>query len=272
MRALFWRSSWIGGAPLSTQFPRLFVQSRRKNKMVCQALTGDSWVRDLGRALPTHLLHDFLGLWRLMRGTSLQDNVQDSISWIVSDKGCYSASSAYRMHFEGHTRSMAPAMIWEPWAPPKIKHFGWLLLHNRLWCADRLQRRQWPNEYFCQLCMRNLETADHLFFDCPFSKQIWDGVAAWPRCQPLAHDTWAGLSEPHVVWSKIVEASPPPLKQGIKSLFMLVCWGIWSERNDRIFRGKSSPRSRIVSSLRDTAREWAFINAKALRKLMFEPP
>jgi hypothetical protein len=172
-RALFWRSTWIGGAPLGLQFPRLFAQSRRKNKTVRQALIGSSWVRDLGRALLAHLLHDYLDLWRLLQGTTLRHDVPDSITWALSDNGSYSAASAYQMNFEGQTRSMAPAMIWKPWAPPKYKQFAGLLLHNRLWCADRLQHRQWPNKYFCQLCMRNLETAGHLFFDCPISKQIW---------------------------------------------------------------------------------------------------
>jgi hypothetical protein len=168
------------------------------------------------------------------------------------------------MHFEGQTRSMAPAMIWEPWAPPKIKHFGWLLLHNRLWCADLLQRRQWPNEYFCQLCMRNLETAEHLFFDCPFSKQIWDGVAG-PRCQPLAHDTWAGLSELHVVWSKIVEASPHLLNKEPNPCSCLSA-GV-SGQSAMIGFSEVKALRGLGLCLRSV-----FVNAKALRKLMFEPP
>jgi hypothetical protein len=122
-RALFWRSTWIGGAPLSLQFPRLFAQSRRKNKTVRQALIGSSWVRDLGRALPAHLLHDYLDLWRLLQGTALRHDVPDSITWVLSNNVSYSAALAYQMNFEGQTRSMAPAMIWKPWAPPKYKQF-----------------------------------------------------------------------------------------------------------------------------------------------------
>jgi hypothetical protein len=38
------------------------------------------------------------------------------------------------------------------------------MLQNRVWTADRLLRRQWPNQYFCPPCIRNLETIAHLDF------------------------------------------------------------------------------------------------------------
>jgi hypothetical protein len=79
-RALFWRSTWIGGTPLGLQFPRLFAQSRRKNKTVRQALIDNSWVRDLGCTLPAHLLHDYLNLWRLLQDIALRHDVPDSIT------------------------------------------------------------------------------------------------------------------------------------------------------------------------------------------------
>ena len=47
----------------------------------------------------------------------------------------------------------------------EVKMFMWLLHNNQLWCNnDRLQKRGWPNGYFCQLCLRNLETSMHLIW------------------------------------------------------------------------------------------------------------
>jgi hypothetical protein len=54
-----------------------------------------------------------------------------------------------------------------------------------VWTAARLLIRQWPNEYFCQLCVRNLETATHLFVECPIAKTVWDRVAQWGRLPSL---------------------------------------------------------------------------------------
>jgi hypothetical protein len=98
------------------------------------------------------------------------------------------------------------------------------------------------------------------------------GVAAWPHCQSLAPDVWQDEPEITGAWRRIIEATSPSIKRGIKSLFLLVCWGIWRERNDRIFRGKRSSVPAIAAGMHDEAREWAFVSAKAMRKLMFEPP
>jgi hypothetical protein len=116
--------------------------------------------------------------------------------------------------------------------------------------------------------MRKLETAWNIF-DCPISKQIWTDIAAWPRCQSLAPDVWHDEMEITRAWRRIIEDTSPHLKRDIKSLFLLVCWGIWREQNDRIFRGKSS--TAVVAGMHDESRERAFISAKAMRMFMLEP-
>jgi hypothetical protein len=53
------------------------------------------------------------------------------------------------------------------------------MLQNRLWTADRLLLRQWPNEYFCPLGVRNLETIRHLHMECPFTQPAWEQISEW---------------------------------------------------------------------------------------------
>nr|XP_051201804.1 uncharacterized protein LOC127315350 [Lolium perenne] len=202
-RASFWHSSWLGTAPLDQQFPALYAASRRKNKTVAAAIHNNSWVLDLGRDFPTHLLHDFIRLWRLVQTTMLRQNIPDAITWLLSKDGSYTASSAYKIHFEG---------------------------------------------------------------------QIWQGVASWRNSGPLAPSVWALEKSFSAVWHKILASALPCHRKGTKSIFTLVCWAIWRERNSRIFQGKLAPKSAIIACIRDEAREWAFANAKALRELMFDPP
>jgi hypothetical protein len=70
----------------------------------------------------------------------------------------------------------------------------------------------------------------------------------------------------------MIKQTPDAHRRGTSSLFTLVCWNIWKERNARIFRQKSAFLQLIIAFIRDEAREWSFANAKALRKLLFEPP
>jgi hypothetical protein len=67
----------------------------------------------------------------------------------------YSAASAYNAKFEGMVNSYMMEAVWKTWSPPKCKLFAWLILQNRVWTADRLQKRGWPNCGNCQLTRVN---------------------------------------------------------------------------------------------------------------------
>uniref|UniRef100_A0A453GU55 Reverse transcriptase zinc-binding domain-containing protein n=1 Tax=Aegilops tauschii subsp. strangulata TaxID=200361 RepID=A0A453GU55_AEGTS len=67
-------------------------------------------------------------------------------------------------------------MVWKAWAPSKVKFFAWLALQDRLWHADRLEKRGWPNCGPCPLCRRVQECGPHLFFRCRFTLRLWNLV------------------------------------------------------------------------------------------------
>ncbi|XP_024314545.1 uncharacterized protein LOC112270719 [Brachypodium distachyon] len=128
------------------------------------------------------VLLEFVQAWSMLQHADilLLPGVPDTIRWTITVDGCYSARSAYRLHFEGHVRSN----------------------HERnVWRDDLGQHRQ-----------------------------------------------------------------------GIKSMFILICWAIWRERNSRVFNDKEISFRRICCFIKDEAREWAFAGAKAFRKLLWEPP
>jgi hypothetical protein len=273
-RAVFWHSTWTGSSPLCLQFPDIYKMSRRKNKTVALAVRNNSWVTDLGNRLLPHQLQEFIQLWRLVRhaSSSLEDDRPDSIRWILTADGCYSTKSAYNVQFVGRQRSLAPAMIWKVWAPAPCKMLLWLIHQDRVWCADRLMRRGWPNCYFCQLCNRNLETSWHLFFECPFARRIWTSVAQWPGCASVEPIRWEGARSISEAWLIMNATAREEHRKGLRSLFILIAQEIWKERNRRIFENRATNCNAVVTWIRDEARAWAFAGAKALRKLMFEPP
>jgi hypothetical protein len=82
--------------------------------------------------------------------------------------GSYLVALAYKAQFEGMIKSFMPEAVWINWAPPKCKLFPWLILQNRVWTADRLQKCGWPNCSVCQLCKRDPETVARLLFRYSF--------------------------------------------------------------------------------------------------------
>jgi hypothetical protein len=107
------------------------------------------------------MLGEYIILWMLIDEVASDptDQQYDEITWTRTANGEYSASSAYLMQFQGCAETNFRSLIWQVWAPSKVKFFVWLILQNRVSTADRLLQRQWLNEYFCPLCIRNLETS-----------------------------------------------------------------------------------------------------------------
>lgn len=98
--------------------------------------------------------------------------------------------SIYKAQFRGFTKSSFRKLIWATWAPARLIFFTWLLMRNRLWCNDRLQRRGWPNGCFCQLCLRNLESTVHLFSQCTRALAVWTHSSARKGCASLHPSAW----------------------------------------------------------------------------------
>lgn len=178
-QAAFWTSSWLHGSSPASLFPRLHRHSKRKNRTVHDAIRGDAWIRGIAHHLSPPVLDDYFNLWELINSESLQLDQQDDdeITWTQTANGQYSAKSAYNLQFLGSQSSQLPALIWKVWVPPRIKVFMWLLLQHQVWTAGRLQRRGWPNEYFCTFCYRNLETVHHLFIEYPETGKVWTAMA-----------------------------------------------------------------------------------------------
>ena len=81
------------------------------------------------------------------------------------------------------------------------------------------------DSYNCVLCnLLTEETADHLFVDCPFAAMCWDLIGI---------DLPQNGSFPELTSQLKDQLNSPFFMDAI----ILVCWTIWSARNDLIFRG-----------------------------------
>lgn len=272
--ASFWHSSWLTSPCLATLFPDLFKRSRGKNKCVADALINGTWVRDLRQQANSDLAQNFLILWRAIRAANviLQPQTEDKIRWHLHSSGQYNASSAYDAQFNTLPTTDNKLLIWKTWAPGKTKFFFWLLLQNRLWCNDRLQRRGWENGYFCPMCMRNLETSIHLFWECPMSKEIWRRISDWPGCRRLAllAATNDSITSAQRVRS-LLQQSRSNLKAKLKTMIFLVTWHIWTERNNRIFRHTTNQVNGVIAAIRCDMDSWRLAGAKCLETPLGDP-
>ena len=119
----------------------------------------------------------------------------------------------------------------------------------------------------CPLCDQEPETCDHLFASCTMTLQVWYEVSAalgvnlsLPRAPCSVRERWC-------VFRALLPGSS---QKGFDTLFALVCWKIWKERNARIFRAQASALPQLLISIKSKAELWVLAGVKRLGCLLCE--
>ena len=232
-------------------------------------MTNDAWVLhlDISSGLSVNHLQEFVALWDLTSHLNLAEGIHDTITWKLTTSGEYSCKSAYLAQFGGLILSPMDSLVWKHWAPPKCKFFAWLILQNRIWTNDRLERRGWPNGKLCPLCRCVDETACHLLLHCRYSIRIWNMIKTWLGLADFDTASWSTFHTVERWWSAVV-LNHPMRRKGLASLLMLTAWEIWTERNARTFNNMSTLPAAIFARIKFQAKGWIIAGAKHLGHLL----
>ncbi|CAD6343674.1 unnamed protein product [Miscanthus lutarioriparius] len=243
-KAIFWTSRWFLGEAPATLFPALFKHSKRNNRSVKDAITDHKWVRDVDHSMTVNIITEFVALWERLQGIELRPSEDDRKIWRHTADGQYMAKSAYQLQFIGTTKSMTADITWATKTPPKCRFFSWLMLQNR------------PNDYFCPLCIRNLETMYHLLQECCFSRIIWEKVGSWISAPALKPANWSQTVDFGQWFIDMGNSGQGAKREGVRSVTMLTVWDIWKERNNRVFGRTSRSPQQLFWAIQDEARMW----------------
>ncbi|XP_022040211.1 uncharacterized protein LOC110942755 [Helianthus annuus] len=146
------------------------------------------------------------------------------------------------------------SIVWFTHCIPKHAFLLWLIMRRKLLTQDKIiqwdfERRKNMNMTCCPLCYSDYDSHQHLFFECPFSMQVWYGVRGK-----------AGMSNVDPKISAIVEWLL--LRSKSKSAGCLISklvvaastYVIWQERNDRLFKNQTRPPDIICNEILQTVR------------------
>ncbi|KAM3344027.1 hypothetical protein P3S68_026118 [Capsicum galapagoense] len=122
--------------------------------------------------------------------------------------------------------------------PNKMKHFLWLLNHNRLLCNPILARRGIPITPYCNCCNTTQEDIFHNFWNYPKASQLWSNLfnrlgCNRPNLDGMTADNMLGVVK-NRDRNKIFDAHI-----SIDVLFVFYLWEIWKCRNDNIFNNSN---------------------------------
>jgi hypothetical protein len=106
------------------------------------------------------------------------------------------------------------------------------------------------------LCQQAEETSDHLLLNCNYSKEVWKLAVGLQKELPLPQDIHSLL----LCWTKLYPFQPK--KQSVASRLWqaiprFILWGLWLERNNRIFREKERRAPIVSARIRSLFGEWA---------------
>lgn len=178
------------------------------------------------------VLCQYLRVWELLRGVSLDPLLSDRFVWKWSPDGKYSVSSAYRAFFFGATELRGAKELWRSKALPRVKFFFWLAIHRRLWTAERRWRHGLQDDSACVLCAQEPETIDHLLIGCMVARQLWFALLTALGLQSLAPADSMDVVDWWLTSRAEVTADSRPV---LDSVVLLISWCIWKERDNRTF-------------------------------------
>ncbi|KAG0531137.1 hypothetical protein BDA96_05G248400, partial [Sorghum bicolor] len=98
----------------------------------------------------------------------------------------------------------------------------------------------------CFLCDQATETIDHILSFCPFTREVWYlALQAIGLQLPLQSRTTLNW------WRRLRKLAEGAQRKGLDSLFALVSWQIWKERNARCFREATTPVAELLQLIKN---------------------
>ncbi|CAN1186551.1 Putative ribonuclease H protein At1g65750 [Linum perenne] len=190
---------------------------------------------------------------------------EDGIIWGPDPRGKFTLKTAYEIlaSKDHHMDQDIWRTIWRWNGPNRVKHFLWLVAHNRILTNAERQRRHLVDVATCQRCRGGFEDTLHVVRDCQLAREVW---ALFIPPELSSHF----FSDTLQVW----------LKTGLthkdfEVTFGITIWILWKERNEAIFEGKPATcdqlRLRVlhwIAGVRETMRADSQVTSKDVTRRM----
>ena len=244
-KTFLWHDNWHPFGPLSLCCNNDSMTSSGigKDALVSSIVVDSHW------AFP-HLNHlDLVEVRILLHNISPNSLVEDSICWVPSSSGVYSAASAREILSGDHPKVPWSHLLWFSQNIPRMSFVLWLAIKGKLSTLDRISSYNPRVTITCALCLGSPESIEHLFFGCPYSAYIWNNIIdkceligcpqSWSVLIPWAASSWHGKSVSSSVNRLCLAAS---------------VYYIWRERNCRIFKSLTCPPNVTLKAILNTVR------------------
>ncbi|PWA83708.1 reverse transcriptase zinc-binding domain-containing protein [Artemisia annua] len=235
-----WHDLWHNIGPLSHIVPmKSIFDARLKNEYtVADMVENNSWI------WPQDWYARFPMLSQVQVPT-FDANIPDTVKW-RSKNGLmceYSTKEGWKELKEDKPIVPWWKTVWFSQCNPKNAFTLWMAFQKRLLTQDRMVK--WCSEVLlCPLCKKTNDSHNHLFFLCEFSSKVWSVMKNKMKVDVLPND-----------WDQIThKIASLPCNNSIWSILNRIIiattvYGIWKERNERLFKLKTQSTEVIIQCI-----------------------
>lgn len=182
-----------------------------------------------------------------IQAIQLQEHNNDRTIWTLTLNGKFTIASFYEKLRMKRNRVHWHRLVWAGKSPQKYRFIMWLLVQSRLKTRELLQTKGMNIPTDCVLCDNGVDSCNHLFFQCQYSKLIWKKVLALVGIHWNLH-TW----NLELQWLRLRCKGRSRISKLIHLSLLCTVYSIWMERNARIFSQQSKDVNGLFSTLTST--------------------
>lgn len=243
---------------------------------------GENVCSNIGRSLQAKVstvIKDGNWVWARQRNRYIQEiitntpqtflpniSIEDSVVWFPSRIGNYSMKSAWEAIRVSNGILDWCSIVWFSKNVPRWAFILWMAMQSKLASKDRLLKWSVVDNATCVLCRNGThESHNHLFFDCSHSRVVWKEILQrnFIHRGPL---TW----EDEKKWFLLHSKGKFIKKSILKLSLAATVYGIWCERNMRIFQHKMMEAEVLGSKICNNIREQGFVQGLGSSLSTFE--
>jgi hypothetical protein len=229
----FWLDEWCGNPLVHyLQIPDQF--HNHLSAKVEDFIVNKHW------KFPDSVLGLFPNLSNIVSKISIPlDSKEDTLVWKNSTSGALTFKDAFLFHGEIGQNLAWAKLIWCIDIPPSKSLLSWRLVHDKLPTDNILANKGIHLCSMCSLCCHNQESAQHLFFECSYSLNIW----SWLSCILQLNLQLSPLG----IWNICFKGWSAHCQVIVLASIINVIDSIWFARNQLRFSNKSIHWKSIIN-------------------------
>ncbi|GKV39485.1 hypothetical protein SLEP1_g47243 [Rubroshorea leprosula] len=241
-----WHDFWHPNGPLIEVYGQKIVYDAAipSQAKLSQVIQGDFWKWPPARS--PALLQIQIALCGVLYPNQ---STADSVTWLASTSGSFKTGSTWNYLRDKGTKVQWFRLVWFSHSIPRHCFISWLAILNRLSTKAR-QKRWTPSiDDTCMLCKDASESRDHLFFSCPYSRQLWKQISLLLGVPSTC--SWQDV----LTWFCRKTKRTALYNTLLKLAWCASIYYIWTERNNRIHRQVFTSPSALVDKIQADVRD-----------------